>query len=121
MFNKLKRFLDLLHWHRFPETAPPKEGWYMTTVEVPRQQRYTMSLYWYPDRHKFIDNIRQDTFNTYEVFGWSNDVGEDGKFRKVRMFTSDLCDRTEDVVAWRSIPKAYMKGFIDESWHPTTM
>lgn len=29
-----------------------------------------------------------------------------------RLHTTSLCDRTDDVVAWRKIPRPYMNGFI---------
>ncbi len=88
-------------WKNFSKRRPKEKGWYMCTVEVKNFQRYTMSLYWYPNKQKFIDNIRANVCETYEVMGCGGnrlfDIGQ---------------DRTEDVIAWRKIPKPYMKGFI---------
>lgn len=90
-------------WKKFLKKTPKENGWYMCTVEVERQQRYTMSLYWYSESQKFIDNIRKNVCETYEVMGFGGnrlyDIGQ---------------DRTNSVVAWRNIPKPYMRGFVKD-------
>ena len=93
-------------WKKFPRNVPEKEGWYQCTVEVKNQQRYVMNLYWRFDdyavyRGRWRDNIRQDVFSTYYVYDYS------GK----RLFTAKECDRTYSVVAWKGLPKPYMRGF----------
>ena len=93
-----------MFWKNFSDRHPEEKGWYMTTVEVKGQQRYTMTLYWYPEIGKWIDNTRQDVFDTYYV---NNYCGQ-------RLHTTSLCDRTDDVVAWRKIPRPYMNGFRKE-------
>lgn len=93
-----------MFWKKFSNRHPEKEGWYMTTVEVKGQQRYTMALYWYPEIGKWIDNVRQYVFDSYRVYN----------FRSERLYTIPLCDRTNDVVAWRKIPNTYTRGFIKD-------
>lgn len=90
-------------WRLFAKTRPTKKGWYICTVEVPKQQRYVMDLYWYPDQQKFIDNRVKHTFDVYEVI--SGCTGE-------RITECHLIDRTKGVIAWKRIPKTYMKGFV---------
>lgn len=112
-----------MRWKRFdknkPKTYPRKNGWYQCTVEVDGQQRYVMDLYWYVDARKFKDNRRQDVFNTYEVMITKFDDGI-GEYSE-RVYTADICDRTDSVVAWRKMPKPYMKGFVkkpdDRFWY----
>lgn len=91
-------------WKVFSKKKPNKNGWYLTTVEVKNQQRYTMNLYWYSETEKFIDNIRKNVCESYTVTGYSGerlyDVGH---------------DRTNDVIAWKKICKPYMKGFIKDN------
>lgn len=95
-----------MFWKRFDKKKPTEKGWYMCTVEVPNQQRYVMDLYWYPDRQKFIDNRRQTIFDDYTVTDY------EGK----RLHSIGLCDRTSGVVAWRKMPKTYMRGFEKKSF-----
>ena len=91
-------------WKVFENEKPTKDGWYQCTVEVQRQQRYVMDLYWYNKLQRFKDNRRQHIFDTYDVL---NCKGE-------KMYTSDLCDRTGEVIAWMNLPDAYMNGFVKE-------
>ena len=91
-------------WNEFPRKKPKKNGWYQCTVEVPGQQRYVMDLYWYGETGRFIDNRRQNVFDTYKVYGC------DGK----QLTTIPLCDRTTRVKAWCNMPDVYMIGFIKE-------
>lgn len=88
-------------WKNFNKTKPKEKDWYMCTVEVKNQQRYTMSLYWYPNSQKFIDNIRKNVCEVYDIRNYNGD----------RIYDIGQ-DRTKDVIAWRKIPKPYMKGFI---------
>ena len=74
------------------------------TIEVPGQQRYVMDLYWYCDRQVFRDNRVQRVFGTYQVLNYKGE----------RIYRDDLCDRTDGVVAWRKIPRTYMRGFVKE-------
>lgn len=91
-------------WKRFAKSKPKKDGWYICTVEVENRQRYVMELYWYSNRQKFIDNIRDDVCETYTVLAYNgerlHDIGQ---------------DRTNEVVAWRKNPKAYMRGFVKDN------
>ena len=93
-------------WKKFPTNSPPKEGWYQCTVEIKNQQRYVMNLYWRYNKDsvyggRWKDNIRQDVFNTYEIYD---------RYGK-QLHTSDECDRTYSVVAWKKMPKPYTIGF----------
>lgn len=69
-------------------------------------ERYVMDLYWYNETQRFKDNRRQNVYSTYEVLNYKNE----------KMHTDHLCDRTENVIAWKNIPKTYMKGFVKEEW-----
>jgi hypothetical protein len=97
-------------WHKFPKTKPKKNGWYQCTVEVSNQQRYVMDLFWYGDRQQFRDNRRQDVFDSYDVYGYNNET----KLNDKKLYTINLCNRTDEVVAWRQQYKPYMNGFMKE-------
>lgn len=91
-------------WNLFSEKKPKKNGWYQCTVEVPGLQRYVMDLYWYSETQRFKDNRRQDVFSTYSVYNKDHEL----------MHNESLCDRTHSVIAWRNMPKPYMKGFVKD-------
>ena len=93
-----------MFWNNFKKKKPKKDGWYQCTVEVPGMQRYVMDLYWYGKQQKFKDNRRQYIFNTYDVYN----------YKEEKMYTCNLCDRTENVIACRKLPKVYMRGFKEE-------
>lgn len=97
-------------WKLFKKKKPKTNGWYLCTVEVPGQQRYVMDLYWYNETQRFIDNRRQSIFDVYAVYGYSDET----KMQDNRLYTIGLCDRTENVIAWKNVPKTYMKGFVKE-------
>ena len=98
-------------WHVFKKKKPKKEGWYQCTVEVPGQQRYVMDLYWYNRLGgRFRDNRRQNVFDSYIVYGYNDETRE----LNLRLYTEPLCDRTEGVIAWRKLPRTYMRGFRKE-------
>lgn len=101
-----------MFWKQFSKKKPKKDGWYQCTVEVPGFQRYVMDLYWYGEYEKWKDNRRQDVFNTYDVYAIDPTTNQ---FTK-NIHSERLCDRTDSVVAWRKIPKPYMRGFVEESW-----
>lgn len=92
-------------WKRFDKKKPRKNGWYTCTVEVPRQQRYVMDLYWYNETQSFRDNRRQNVYDSYDVYNYQHE----------KMCSDRLCDRTSNVVAWRKRPKTYMRGFVKRS------
>lgn len=89
-------------WKRFDKKKPSKNGWYQCTVEVPNQQRYVMDLYWYDESQQFRDNRRCNVFFIHEIRSSRSDK---------RLYSDDLCDRTNDVIAWKKMPKTYMNGF----------
>lgn len=110
MFS-LRNILNL--WRPFERIKPKTKGWYACTVEVHRTQRYVMNLFWNPISGRWKDNIRQNVFDSYKVYGYNEETKKEDKL----LTTSGLCDRTVDVVAWKNIPKTYMKGFIKDTLH----
>lgn len=100
------------NWREFPKEKPKKDGWYQCTVEVPNQQRYVMDLYWYGEVQRFKDNRRQQIFSEYDVYGYNDVTHEYDK----PLNTNSLCDRTDNVVAWKQMPNPYMIGFVEEKF-----
>ena len=102
--NIWKKF-DILNKKSYPKS----DGWYLCTIAFDdgfgHIQSYVMDLYWYSNRCKFINNLRQNVFNTYEVIGWGYSITDEPV--KKQLYTDNNCDRTNTVVAWRKLPKPY--------------
>lgn len=97
-------------WRVFEKEKPEKRGWYQCTVGKPAKYLYTMNLYWCDDIQRFKDNRRQSVFNDYDVYAYNDVTHEYDK----PINTDSLCDRTDRVIAWKKLPKPYMKGFEEE-------
>lgn len=107
----MKLLVNLFNrWRVFGKEKPKKDGWYICTVEVPRMQRYVMDLYWYGKNQRFKDNRKQLVFSDYDVYAYNDVTHEYDK----PINTDSLCDRTENVIAWKKSPKPYMKGFGED-------
>lgn len=110
-----------MFWKKFPKRKPKKDGWYLTTIRFKQGkgfQTYVMNLYWYGKRNQgegaFIDNIRQNVFECYYV--------KMSEYSDERLKTIRLCDRTNQVIAWRKLPKPYKfyeKGNIEREKYET--
>ena len=112
-----------MFWKRFDKHKPKKKGWYYCTIEFylteTIKQTYTMDLYWYPESQSFKDNRRENVFTLYDVHGYDirrrNELnlydvcGFDIGNEKERLHTDILCDRTDEVIAWRKCPKPYKR------------
>lgn len=94
-----------MFWKLFSEKKPKKSGWYQCTVEVPGIDRYVVDLYWDAEVERFKDNSRQDVFNTYDVYAYNEATYEYDK----NVNTDQYCDMTTHVVAWKKLPKPYLK------------
>lgn len=89
-------------WRRFPKKQPREKGWYQCTICYEfgenTHSTYVMDLFWNPDNQTFKDNRRQNVFDTYSVYGCGD--------RKLA--TERIVDRTNEVVAWRKLPKPFI-------------
>lgn len=76
-----------------------KKGGYQCTIcykfDENTYATYVMDLFWNPDNQTFKDNRRQNVFDTYSVYGCGDR----------RLSTERIVDRTDEVVAWRKLPK----------------
>lgn len=113
----IKKLFNL--WRRFDKYKPDKDGWYECTVNVGDHQRYVMQLYYRTNTKKFIDNIRYDMLRSYYVYNEDPysyyiqnclKVSSIWKLQSTRICNLDCIDRTKDVVAWKKIPRTYLRG-----------
>jgi hypothetical protein len=79
-------------WHRFPETQPPKDGWYQCTMEIRSEhRRYVRNLFWHNNRQIFVEYGGRDEYK----------YGDE--------ISNCIFGR---VIAWKEMCKPYMKDFI---------
>ena len=99
----------MLLWKRFDKHKPKTDGWYLCTVEYNFDEytktRYTMPLYWSTHHQSFYNNLRINVFDTYTVYGYNTETGN----RDKRIYSDKFCDRTQDVIAWKNVPKPYKR------------
>lgn len=99
---KMKKDGSDSQWIKFSDAIPKKPGWYQCTICFPflddEYTTYVMDLFWNNISQRFVDNRVQHVFDTYDVYGYSKNNGTD------KMYTCSLCDRTDEVVAWRKLP-----------------
>lgn len=112
--------VDLCMWNDFRKKKPKEKGWYLCTIDV-GSQRYVMDLWWDTERGIFKDNRRLNVFQLYEVYGYGYAYDNPDPYLE-RMYKDNLCDRTDEVVAWRNVSKCYMRGFKGGiHWNEKTM
>lgn len=88
-------------WRKFPKWKPKVEGYYLCTI-YSDDIFYATRLY-YKDG-KWTNNDRLAVFRGYNVYKVCRAPIEEN-----HLYSDGLCDRTDDVVAWKKIPKEYRK------------
>jgi hypothetical protein len=93
-------------WKPYPKYKPTEEGWYQCSIIYNKEQNkgYVMDLWWNKGREVWTDNRRLNVFDTYDVYGWGEDIIE--KPIKKQLYYDDLCER-KNVVAFKKLPKLY--------------
>ena len=93
-------------WKPFPKYKPKKRGWYICSSRYGEEpgEAYVMDLFWDEKREVWKDNRRIDVFQSYEVYGWGNNILDQAV--KKQLFYDNFCERT-DVIAFKRCPKIY--------------
>ena len=84
-------------WRAYPRRKPKSDGFYLCTIDV--GERYVTRLYFDSHNNKWVDWTRQKVFEGYVVFKPQRAPIPDN-----RVYTDSLCDRTEEVIAWKKLP-----------------
>lgn len=85
-------------WRQYPRRKPKKSGFYLCTID--KANCYVMQLFYSSNSNKWIDIRRQKVFDGYNVYKVCR-----APIQENHVSTDGLCDRTEDVVAWKHMPK----------------
>lgn len=103
---------------------PKEDGWYQCTILYvlsenngnPEYGTYVMDLHWYSGVQKWKDNRRQNVFTDYDVYltyEFDQDHYVVAPQNRTKQHIDNLCDRTDSVIAWRPMPKPFMKEGIN--------
>ena len=90
-------------WKRYPRRKPKGSGFYLCTIGIGEEEGYILKLFYSVKEDKWIDIRRQKVFDGYVVYKVCRAPIEEN-----RVYKDGLCDRTDDVVAWKKLPKAYL-------------
>lgn len=90
-------------WRRYPRRKPKESGFYLCTINMSDIDSYVMKLFYSPEKDKWIDIHRQKVFDGYVVYKVCRAPIEEN-----RVYKDGLCDRTDAVIAWKRLPKAYI-------------
>lgn len=90
-------------WRKYPKRRPKESDNYLCTLE----NGSVVKLYFMVRDSKdiWIDPNRQSVFDGYKVYSQCRAAIEEN-----RVWTDGLCKRTDEVVAWKKMPKAWRAG-----------
>ena len=89
-------------WRRYPRRKPKEDGYYLCTIAMGETDGYVLKLFYNTRTDKWTDIRRQKVFDGYVVYKVCRAPIEEN-----RVYTDGMCDRTDEVVAWKQLPKAY--------------
>lgn len=94
-------------WRPYPLLKPKENGWYQCSIRYGDEldQEYVMDLYFYAGENVWKDNRVRRVFEAYKVYKHGRETMEHN-----RVYEDRLCDRTEQVVAWKKRPRVYRFG-----------
>ena len=91
-------------WRNYPARKPKEDGLYLCTIDM-GAGIHLVKLLWYNDRmDKWINRDRLSVFEAYAIYKLDRATIEEN-----RVYVDDLCERTDDVIAWKMVPKAMTK------------
>lgn len=82
-------------WRAYPKRKPKEGGFYLCTIGLDGGE-YVLRLWYSETLDGWLDLRRKKIFDGYDVRH-----PETGK----RLYGDDLCNRTDDVIAWKKLPK----------------
>ena len=90
-------------WRQYPKRKPKEKGYYLCTVKMGDDDGYVLKLFYNPKHDRWSDIRRQKLFDGYVVYKVCRAPIEEN-----RVYTDGLCDRTDDVVAWKKLSDPYI-------------
>lgn len=91
-------------WRRYPRRKPKEDAYYLCTIGMGKTDGYILKLFYNTRTDKWTDIRRQKVFDGYVVYKLCRAPIEEN-----RVYTDGMCDRTDEVVAWKRLPKAYCR------------
>jgi hypothetical protein len=88
-------------WRKFPRWKPKEDGYYLCTIyDLETDYSYVAKLYYTVRSGLWENNERINVFMGYTIYKVCRAPIEEN-----RVYRDSLCNRTEDVVAWKKMPK----------------
>lgn len=91
-------------WRKYPRWKPKVNGYYLCTVVETNGSLVIYKLYYNKSVDRWIDISRQTVFDGYVVYKVCRAPIEEN-----HVYTDGMCNRTEDVIAWKKLPKVYWR------------
>lgn len=90
-------------WRRYPKRKPKESGYYLCSISQGLHNGVSVNVLYYKKREgKWIDIHRQTMFDGYVVYRVCRAPIPDN-----RVYFDSLCERTDEVTAWKMLPKGY--------------
>lgn len=96
------------YWRNYPKRKPTKDGLYLCTIDMGAGIHIVKQLWYNTRQDKWINKERLSVFNMYDVYRCCLTPNDEN-----RVIDDELCDRTDDVIYWRMLPKT-KKGKLDK-------
>ena len=89
-------------WRKYPRWKPKEQGYYLCKIrpDLETGYSYVTRLYYNDRTKKWINNDRKSVFQGYNVYKVCR-----APIAENRVYEDGLCDRTDDVIAWKKLPK----------------
>lgn len=87
-------------WHKYPKSKPRKEGLYLCIVQDGIDRKLRILQYKNRYEEKWLDNDRISMFRNYHCMSVVLD-------KAVWLIYDEDCEPTDNVIAWRKLPKIY--------------
>lgn len=92
------------YWRNYPKRKPKEDGLYLCAVDM-GGGIYLVKQLWYNTRmDKWINKERLSVFEGYMVYKHCRATIEEN-----HVYSDSLCERTDEVVQWRMMPKVKRK------------
>lgn len=92
------------YWRNYPRRKPKEDGFYLCTIDMGGGIHVVKQLWYNARTGSWINKERLSVFEGYAVFKHCRATIEEN-----HVYTDSLCDRTEDIVHWRMLPKVKRK------------
>lgn len=92
------------YWRSYPRRKPKEDGSYLCTVDMGGGVCLVRQLWYNVRTDKWVNKDRLSVFDGYVAYKPCRATIEEN-----RVYKDSLCDRTDEVIYWRMLPKVKRK------------